>query len=54
MVAGTDHAGVQVRLQAIDAGTLGVRMEQPTAIVIDGDDPEETDRLRGRIAESLQ
>lgn len=29
VVAGTDYLGVQVRLQAVDAGTLGGRMEQP-------------------------
>lgn len=54
VVAGTDHVGVQARLQVVDASTLGVRMEQPTPIVIDRVDPEDTERLRGRIAESLQ
>lgn len=53
VIAGTDHLGVQLRLRAVDAGTLGVRMEQPTPINIDRDDPEEVERLRGCIAASL-
>lgn len=43
-----------MRLQAVDASTLGVRMEQPTPINIHKHDPEGVERLRGCIAESLQ
>lgn len=35
MVAGTDHVGVQVRIQAVVANTLGLRMEQPTPIPLE-------------------
>lgn len=40
VVPRTDHAGVMVKLQAVAASTLGVRMEQPTQVCITREDPE--------------
>lgn len=53
VIAGTDHVGVHVRLDAVDASTLGVRMEQPAQISISTEDLEEVERLRGCVARSL-
>lgn len=34
-IPGTEHVGVQIKLQAVDAKTLGLRMEEPRQIKID-------------------
>lgn len=53
VIPGTDHVGVTVKLQAVDANTLGVRMEQPTRVRIDRENPEEYEQQSGCIARSL-
>lgn len=54
VVTGTDYVGVSVKLQAVDASTRGVRMEQPTQVCITEEDPEEYERQRGCTAKSRQ
>lgn len=53
VVPGTDHVGVQVKLQAVDANTLRVRMELPTRIFIDKGAKEVNAEYRAAIQRSL-
>lgn len=40
VIPGTDNVGVEIKLKAVDANTLGVQMEQPAQILIDKSDKE--------------
>lgn len=36
VIASTDHVGVRIRLEAVDANTLSIKMEQPAQITPEG------------------